>query len=70
MESKMMKENINAGTVDAKAVINAELGISDTADVDKGNLTSRQNGYHGAYVGGEMTKRLVEMGEKQLSHKQ
>ena len=33
--------------------------------VDKGNLTARQNGY----VGGYMTKKLVEMAEKQMAGK-
>ena len=33
--------------------------------MDKGNLTARQNGY----VGGYMTKRLVEMAESQLAGK-
>ncbi|PAB58879.1 alpha/beta-type small acid-soluble spore protein [Anaeromicrobium sediminis] len=42
-----------------------ELGLSDYQGMDKGNLTARQNGY----VGGYMTKRLVEMAEQQLSGK-
>ncbi|KXZ40295.1 Small, acid-soluble spore protein, alpha/beta type [Alkalithermobacter thermoalcaliphilus JW-YL-7 = DSM 7308] len=43
----------------------AELGISNYDTVDKGNLTARQNGY----VGGYMTKKLVEMAERQMSGK-
>ncbi|CAH2213425.1 alpha/beta-type small acid-soluble spore protein [Tepidibacter aestuarii] len=42
-----------------------ELGLSNYNNVDKGNLTARQNGY----VGGYMTKKLVEMAEKQMSGK-
>ncbi|OPJ56398.1 alpha/beta-type small acid-soluble spore protein [Alkalithermobacter paradoxus] len=42
-----------------------ELGISNYDTVDKGNLTARQNGY----VGGYMTKKLVEMAERQMSGK-
>ncbi len=42
-----------------------ELGLSNYDSVDKGNLSARQNGY----VGGYMTKRLVEMAEKQMSGK-
>ncbi len=42
-----------------------ELGLSNYENVDKGNLTARQNGY----VGGNMTKKLVEMAEQQLSGK-
>ena len=38
------------------------VGISNYESVDKGNLTSRQNGS----VGGEMVKRMVEDYEKSL----
>lgn len=57
---------------EARAALNSmkyeianELGLSNYQTVDKGNLTARQNGY----VGGNMTKRLVEMAEKQMSGK-
>lgn len=46
-----------------KMEIASELGLSNYANVDKGNLTSRQNGY----VGGYMTKRLVESAERSMS---
>lgn len=42
------------------------IDISQYNDLDKGNLTSRQNGYVGGYLGGTMTKRLVEMAEQQI----
>ncbi len=42
-----------------------ELGLANYQNIDKGNLTARQNGY----VGGYMTKKLVEMAEKQMSGK-
>ena len=42
-----------------------EVGIANYDSVDKGNLTARQNGY----VGGYMTKKLVEMAEQQLAGK-
>ena len=48
-----------------KAEIASELGLSNYESIDKGNLTARQNGY----VGGYMTKRLVEMAERNLSGK-
>jgi len=48
-----------------KTEIANELGLSNYENIDKGNLTARQNGY----VGGYMTKRLVEMAEQQLSGK-
>ena len=46
-----------------KLEIANEVGIANYDQVDKGNLTARQNGY----VGGYMTKKLVEMAEQQLS---
>ena len=42
------------------------IDISQYNSLDKGSLTSRQNGYVGGYIGGTMTKRLVEIAEKQL----
>ncbi|HHV27840.1 alpha/beta-type small acid-soluble spore protein [Anaerosalibacter bizertensis] len=46
-----------------KTEIASELGMSNYETMDKGNLPSRQNGY----VGGNMTKRLVEMAQKNMS---
>lgn len=40
-----------------KNEIAGELGIANYDSVDKGNLTARQNGY----LGGYLTRRLVEM---------
>ncbi|MCT4594163.1 MAG: alpha/beta-type small acid-soluble spore protein [Anaeromicrobium sp.] len=48
-----------------KAEIASELGLANYESIDKGNLTSRQNGY----VGGYMTKKLVETAERNLSGK-
>lgn len=48
-----------------KMEIASQLGLSNYANIDKGNLTSRQNGY----VGGYITKNLVQMAEQQLSGK-
>ena len=57
---------------EARAALNSfkleianELGLSNYDSIDKGNLTSRQNGY----VGGYMVKRLVEMAENQMAGK-
>ena len=69
-----MSNNNNNKTVvpQAKQVLNQmkleianELGMADYQQVDKGNLTARQNGY----VGGYMTKKLVEMAEQQMAGK-
>ena len=69
----MANNNNNQKAVpEAKAALNQmkleianELGMTDYQTADKGNMTARQNGY----VGGYMTKKLVEMAEKQLSGK-
>jgi len=46
-----------------KLEIANELGLSDYDKIDKGNLTSRQNGY----VGGYMVRNLVELTQKQMA---
>ena len=48
-----------------KAEIANELGLTNYDSIDKGTLSSRENGY----VGGYMTKRLVEMAQRQMSGK-
>ena len=61
------KMNINAKPAlnSLKTEVANELGLSNYEQTDKGNLTARQNGY----VGGNMTKKLVEMAERQLAGK-
>ena len=43
-----------------------ELGISNYDQIDKGQLSSRQNGY----VGGNMTRKMVAFAEQALSQGQ
>ena len=71
----MASNNNNNKTAvpEAKAALNQmkleianELGMANYQQVDKGNLTARENGY----VGGYMTKKLVEMAEQQMAGKQ
>jgi small acid-soluble spore protein A (major alpha-type SASP) len=45
-----------------KMEVAGEVGIANYGTVDKGNLTSRQNGY----VGGFMVKHMVEAYEQGL----
>ena len=49
-----------------KLEIANELGMANYQQMDKGNLTAREN----VYVGGYMTKKLVEMAEQQMAGKQ
>ena len=48
-----------------KLEIANELGMANYQQMDKGNLTARENGY----VGGYMTKKLVELAEQQMAGK-
>ena len=45
-----------------KMEISSELGISE---LNKGNRTAKENGH----IGGQMTKKLVELGKQQLNKK-
>lgn len=54
-----------SGLNQMKFEIANELGIANYDQIDKGNLPSRTNGY----VGGNMTKRLVALGEASLMNK-
>lgn len=49
-----------------KTEIANELGISNYEQIDKGQLTSRQNGY----VGGNMTKKMVAFAEQAIAQGQ
>ncbi len=46
-----------------KYEVASELGLANYNQIDKGQLTSRQNGY----IGGNITKRLVALGEAALA---
>jgi len=65
MASTNVVANAKPGLKNMKTEIANELGLSNYENIDKGNLTARQNGY----VGGYMTKKLVEMAEQQLAGK-
>ena len=45
-----------------KSEVANELGISNYDNIDKGQLSSRQNGY----VGGTMTKKMVAFAENAM----
>ncbi|MEG0874942.1 MAG: alpha/beta-type small acid-soluble spore protein [Clostridiales bacterium] len=48
-----------------KAEVANELGLQDYENADKGNLSSRANGY----VGGNMTKKMVAYAEQAMAQK-
>jgi hypothetical protein len=45
-----------------KAEVASEVGIANYENIDKGNLTSRDNGY----VGGTMVRKMVEAYESKI----
>ncbi len=49
-----------------KMEVASELGISNYDQIDKGQLSSRENGY----VGGNMTKKMVSFAEQALAQGQ
>ena len=59
---KIIKSKAKSGLDNLKYETASELGFANYQSMDKGELTAKQNGY----VGGYMTKKLVEMAEKQL----
>lgn len=69
-----MSRSSNAPTVpNASSALNNfkmevanELGISNYDQIDKGQLSSRQNGY----VGGNMTRKMVAFAEQALAQGQ
>ena len=63
------KSNSRLDSLKTKFAKETGVDISQYNTLDKANLTSRQNGYVGGYIGGTMTKKLVEMSEQQLAEK-
>ena len=60
-----MNTNAKPALKSLKTEVANELGLSNYDQMDKGNLSARENGY----VGGYMTKKLVELAERQLAGK-
>ena len=60
--NRVLVPEAKQGLNSLKTEVASEVGLSDYENIDKGNLSSRQNGS----VGGEMVKRMVESYEKGL----
>ncbi|MDP4089301.1 MAG: alpha/beta-type small acid-soluble spore protein [Bacillota bacterium] len=60
--NRVLVPQAKAGLDRFKMEVASEIGLANYESTDKGNLTSRQNGY----VGGIMVKKMVESYEKQL----
>jgi hypothetical protein len=64
--NKVLVPEANVALENLKLETAEELGLQNYNEIDKGNLTSRENGY----VGGMMVKHMIESYEKQLANKQ
>ena len=60
--NRVLIPEAKAGLNKFKLEVANEIGITNYDSIDKGNLTSRDNGY----VGGYMVKKMVEAYEKNL----
>ena len=65
LQQKTNSANVKPALNNLKTEVANELGLSNYEQADKGNMTARQNGY----VGGYMTKKFVEKGERQMAGK-
>lgn len=59
-----MNKNNDKPITDKKT--SSSLEMSNEISIDKGNLSSRILGYYGGAIGGLMTKKLIEKGERDL----
>lgn len=69
MANRPVDPNAREALKRMKTEIADELGLKSDNLSDKGNLTSRSNGYSGGNLGGTMTRRLIEMAEMELLNK-
>ncbi|WP_026886056.1 alpha/beta-type small acid-soluble spore protein [Clostridium beijerinckii] len=60
--NKTLVPEAKTGLNRLKTEVASEIGLNDYENIDKGNLSSRQNGS----VGGEMVKRMIESYEQSL----
>lgn len=63
--NKLVVPEAKAALDQMKLEIARELGHTNYDSIDKGNLTSRENGY----VGGYMVRKLVKSAQDQLAGK-
>lgn len=67
MSRRPLDPNARLALNNMKQEIIQELGISSNdSPINKSTISSRENGNIGGSLGGTMTRRLIEMAEKQL----
>lgn len=62
--NKLLVPGVEQALNQMKLEIAAEFGFTNYDEIDKGELTARQNGQ----IGGEMTKRLIAFAQQQLAN--
>ena len=60
--NRVLVQGAKQGLDKFKLEVASEMGINNYDSIDKGNLSSRDNGH----VGGNMVKKMVEAYEKNL----
>ncbi len=67
MSKQLLDGNAKEALNQMKMEIAEELGMDRVPiPTQKGEMTSREYGFYGGPVGGEMTRRLITMGERAL----
>lgn len=60
--NKTLVPEAKVGLNRLKTEVASEIGLNNYENIDKGNLSSRDNGR----IGGEMVKRMIESYEQEL----
>lgn len=63
--NKLVVPGVEGALNQMRLEIAQEFGYSNYDQIDKGELSARQNGS----IGGEMTKRLIQLGQQSLMNK-
>jgi len=64
--NKTLVPEARQGLNKLKTEIASEIGLSNYENVDKGKLSSRENGNVGGLIGGSMVKHMIEDYERKL----
>lgn len=69
MANRPVDPNAREALNKMKMEIANELGLRNDDIREKGSVTSKENGYYGGSLGGTMTRRLIEIAERELVNK-
>ena len=65
-KNKTLVPEARRGLNKLKTETASEIGLNNYENVDKGKLSSRENGRSGGLIGGSMVKHMIEEYEKKL----